>query len=183
MGLGFRCHLALATAAFTVFGIPTAMLFDRRPVITIHSMTVDPPEIRSGERFVIKWDATEHRNCAGEVRRQIVSDVSHIIHDVEPSRTNYHDAMERTPKHFTTSVVSPMYMHVGPARYKSYVTRWCNVMQEFFWPIVEPVIEVPIMIVDGPTSSQGPIGIHGDRGEAGPEGPMGPQGPRGPRGP
>jgi len=133
----YLCHFVAAlTACFIVTPIFIAV-FDRRAVITIADVSLTPIKVKSGDQVTLNWTATEHRNCAGEVKRFVVS-AHGIWHTVGVDATVYHEAMQRTPKKFTTSFYVPKSIEAGPAKYVSYVTRWCNIFQKIIWPIIEP---------------------------------------------
>lgn len=142
----YLCHIAAAFVGLGVITPPTVILLDRRPVLKIEGVRIEPRISRPGDRVTLYWTATEYRNCAGEVRRMVVNNESKVIHQFEETATTYHAGMVSTPQHFSTSFFIPIGIAIGPATYRSYVTRWCNVFQQYLWPIREDPVEVPIEI-------------------------------------
>jgi hypothetical protein len=146
------CHILAALFSISVIAAPILMLADRHPAITIHSVDIFPKEIYPGSEVTFKWLATEHRNCDGIVRRFLITNVNKpgmlpIVQQFEQAPTTYHYAMQHTPQSFQTKFSIPKDAEPGQAIYRSKVTRWCNVFQQYIWPIQEEDINVSITIL------------------------------------
>jgi hypothetical protein len=137
--------IAMAFAICGVF-IPGLMLFDRRPVLEVTYIRVEPNEVVPGELMTIKWGAREFRSgCSGTVSQQILSLVNEPgqaaqVFPYAPEPTFGHAfRSDRVVQDFTRTLQSPIGAHLGPARYRSSIWRWCNFMQEFFWQMRDPI--------------------------------------------
>jgi hypothetical protein len=116
------------------------MALDRRPPVTVSDVRIEPNEVNPGGPLILKWTVVENRKgCDGETRQLIVMDgkgANQVFYYLtEPLA--YHPAESSLPKQLERELIAPMGAAMGPAIYQSYVTRWCNLIQEHLVPITE----------------------------------------------
>lgn len=139
----FFCHAAAIWLGLciTVFGV---MLLDRSIVVELDvaQSSVSPDPAIAGQTIAITWSAKARRNCDGLVIPRII-DSAGRIYEFARIPTVYQDIMRPGERSFTKSIVLPAGMTPGPARYESIVIRWCNSVQEYFWPMIDPPFPIP----------------------------------------
>lgn len=144
-----KCWLVFLILAI---GIPAAMLLDRREPITLVSGRIVPFEVRNGGKATVVWRAVEKRACDGEYTRVVISGLDgarqHHAFGIR-ERTIYRATLTGfgTETTFSRVVDFPTGMVAGPAIYTTYGVRWCNVLQQYFWPIPFKGLEIPFMVL------------------------------------
>lgn len=124
------------------------MLFDRREPITILPGKIDPYYVKNGMTVVVTWPLIEHRACAGDLRRVVVDQGGKgKIHEFAVEPTIYHQVLSPDARTFSKNMTMPYGMAPGPAIYYGIGTRWCNVLQQFIWPIPFRSPDIPICIL------------------------------------
>jgi hypothetical protein len=127
-----RAHICLVLAVLVITP-PSIMLFDRREPVTIISGTLEPNTIRSGDPVIVTWTIKENRSCSGDLRRVVVDSVGKV-HEFIIEPTIYHEVLT-SPRTFVKRFNMPYGMAPGAATYYGVGTRWCNVLQQFIWPM------------------------------------------------
>lgn len=133
------CHIApiLVAGAIGLFGI---MLLDRGPITVMTHYHIVPAVVYPGQRAELDYTLRDMRlGCNGTVRRWIVDSngVVHYLTNEEPSRPQ--DSIKRPDgtRDVTKEVPIPFGIAANKAVFHAEVTRWCNIVQEIFWPMVE----------------------------------------------
>lgn len=128
---------AMAVALGIALAMGAGLLFDRRSVIDLDSTLsfIEPSPATPGKVVAITWHARARRICPGIVIPRFI-DNSGRVYEYTRSPVVYHTLLA-SGKSFTKTLVLPEVMSPGPARYEAVVIRWCNFMQEFFWPMVD----------------------------------------------
>lgn len=123
------------------------MLFDRRQVLSLDAKgsSVTPNPARQGDTVTITWQAAAYRNCSGVVIPRII-DSTGRIYEFARVPTVYQDLMRPGDRHFTKTLTLPAVMAPGPARYEAVIIRWCNVVQEYLWPMVDKPFPIPFEV-------------------------------------
>lgn len=176
------CHgiAALIGTAMTTFLV---LLLDRRPPAILYPelSSVTPSPARPGETVAITWTVRPERACEGEVIPRIIDSTGRIF-EYAPVRTVYQKlTMNKEPQQFSRFMQLPAVIPPGRTRYEAVVHRWCNLVQQYLWPLTDAPAPIPFMIAaDAAGLPPGPQGPQGDTGPQGPQGEPGPTGPRGP---
>lgn len=137
------CHAMAATVAICVITPPIILLADRRPVVAVTELHVEPPTLIPGEPAYLRWHGRTLRSeCGGIVRRQII-DGAGIIHDFAPV-----EVVMRSDDggYYSRGFVVPMNAAPGNGFVRTRAIRWCNVLQENIWPMADPIRTVPVRI-------------------------------------
>lgn len=131
------CH-ALGLSIGLCLTVFAALLLDRKPVVLLDAgaSSVFPNPAHPGDTIAITWSANPLRNCAGSVVPRII-DSTGRIYEFARIPTVYQDLMQPGERSFTKTLTLPLVMAAGPARYQAVVTRWCNRVQEYFWPMID----------------------------------------------
>ena len=134
----WACRVGAATLIATATYV-AALLADRRPVITIHSnRIVSMDVVRHTAEF--EWTVTEHRACAGELRRTIYVKSSEAFsplafpYGLEPTVFRLKESRPQ-PVTFVKTIELPS--RPGSAEMFTDIHRWCNWAQRYLWPITE----------------------------------------------
>jgi len=142
------CHMLSASVGIFIMFPLLYMLLDRGPVLEIRNPRIEPMSVERGTKMRLMWDATEYRNCDGMVQRWIVDSAGHVFSFTNVA-TVYHEALQASPtRTFSRELTVPRGAAIGPALYRSRVTRWCNVAQQYLWPIRESPPDVQFHIMD-----------------------------------
>jgi hypothetical protein len=133
----FVCH---AAAVVTAFGVTYFLfqLFDRNPVVELDAAKsyITPNPAVPGGNVNIVWSAVEKRNCAGRVIPRVIDSAGRVF-EYAYTPTVYHDLMRRDVRSFSKAFTLPIGMAPGRAQYAPIVTRWCNPVQQYIWPMQE----------------------------------------------
>lgn len=131
-----KAGAVFAGSCMTIFLL---MLFDRRPPVIVYEgyASVVPNPAKAGDTISITWTVRAERSCAGEVIPRVI-DGAGIVHEYAHIPTVYHSLMQSNPGTFTKQLPLPTVIMAGPARYEAVVIRWCNVVQQYLWPIIDP---------------------------------------------
>lgn len=123
-------------ACITIFFL---QLLDRRSPVTLFPRlaTILPNPAPPGSLISITWTVRAERACAGEIIPRVI-DSGGIVHEYAHIPTVYHAIMDGNPGTFTKQIQLPNVIMAGPARYEAVVIRWCNQVQHWLWPIIDP---------------------------------------------
>ncbi len=116
------------------FTVPAAMLLARSPVVETTNFRMSPSTVQAGQRIEAIWtDRTMRVGCEGIVfRRFIGGDETWIF---QPVSTAHHGFIGETQTFHTEWIVP--HMPIGKSVFHKDVKRWCNVFQEWLWPMHE----------------------------------------------
>ena len=133
----------IATATYVA-----ALLADRRPVITVHSARIVSVDA-ARHTAEVEWTVTEHRACAGELRRTIYvrsgNGSSALAYSYGVEVAVFRSSIQRPqPVTFVKTIQMPA--RSGAAEMFSDVSRWCNWAQQYLWPISERIGPVSFTI-------------------------------------
>lgn len=142
------CHSAAASFAIVFIAAPLFMLLDRRPVIQISDNALTPTIAHPGDHMTVTWTAKEYRNCAGTVRRRVIDGIGKI-HEFKAEQTNYHETLKDSNQ-FQGHFMLPVGLAPGAATYAPIVERYCNVVQQYFWPMRDDPPPVKFTILPAP---------------------------------
>ncbi len=142
-----RCWIAGAIIGAAVVAPPLQLLFDRRAVLTLDAAasSIRPNPVKAGDTISITWRAIPHRHCAGTVIPRII-DSTGRIYEFARIPVVYHHIMNFGGQSFTKTLTLPTVMAPGPARYEAVVIRWCNILQEYLWPMVDKPFPIPFVV-------------------------------------
>lgn len=131
------CHVIAASTGIAI-AVFAGLLLDRKAVVELDAQAslITPSPSRMGETIYITWSATARRNCAGAVIPRVIDSTGRIF-EYARAPTVYQDIMYPGERSFTKSLILPHAMAPGPARYQAVVIRWCNRVQELFWPMID----------------------------------------------
>ncbi len=147
------CHI---TAAAIGLGVVLPALFlrlDRRPVLEYDNQRIIPNPVMRGARASIAFDAREFRHCQGYFQRVIIDSSGHTF-SFDKEETTYRE-VSHPPRWRTIQreFIIPRGAAMGEATYRVYVTRWCNTVQKYLWPMVSMASDVRFTIIDRPGAS------------------------------
>ena len=148
-----RPYLIGSIVGVLIFAIPIYMLIvPRGPVVETTNFHMMPSVVRAGQKIEAVWtDRTLRAGCEGNVyRRFIGSDDTWVLNAVH----TVHHANVGDMQTFHTTFVVPN-MPAGPAKFHKDVKRWCNLFQEWLWPMRETQ-EAPFSIVESAPSPHQP---------------------------
>ena len=138
--------LNLLPAVFALFVLAPILwlLFDRGDVVTLTNLRIVPNPAKAGEHIEIQWDVDLHRKgCSGEIKQGIIA-ANNQIYTFESEASVYHEAGKYS---YVKDMILPGGMVKGPAIYRSSIVRWCNPLQQFFWPMAEEIHEARFAII------------------------------------
>lgn len=140
------CHCAAATVGVLI-AIFVGLLLDRNTVVMldVSKSSISPNPAPSGGTIQITWSAVAKRNCAGIVIPRVI-DSTGRIYEYARTPTVYQDIMRPGERSFTKTLVLPSGMTPGPARYEAIIIRWCNSVQQYFWPMIDQPFPIPMMV-------------------------------------
>lgn len=141
------CHLMAAIFACLVIAPPAIMLLDRRPPLIVEAVSLSPDPARPGDTMTMRWRAREFRACDGTVIRRFVGGLDHVIRETVSQQTMYHGDADGKSREFEVQFVLPI-LPPGPASYEPITLRWCNVFQQWLWPIETRTPAVTFTVVD-----------------------------------
>lgn len=142
-----KCWIAGGIIGAAVIAPQLQMLLDRREVLTLDARAshIAPNPAKPGDTITITWRASPIRNCAGVVIPRVI-DSTGRIYEFARTPTVYQDLMRPGDREFTKLLTLPTVMAPGPARYEAVVIRWCNVLQEWLWPMVDKPFPIPFVV-------------------------------------
>lgn len=142
-----RCAIMGSFVGVAIIAPVLVMLFDRREVVQLDAgkSYIVPSPARPGTTISITWSAIPLRNCAGTVIPRVI-DSTGRIYEFARSATVYQDLMRPGARQFTKALTLPTVMPAGPARYEAVVVRWCNVLQEYLWPMIDRPFPIPFEV-------------------------------------
>lgn len=129
------CHIApiLVAAAIGFAGIE---LLDRGAVNMMTNYHILPPVVYPGQRASLRYTLQDFRTgCGGLVNRWIVDSegVVHYLTNDVPSRPA--DFAVGKPREVSKEVPIPFGISAGRAILHAQITRWCNPLQHYLWPM------------------------------------------------
>lgn len=144
----YWCHLMAATSMLFVVVTPSIMLLDRRQPLVVEAVSLLPNVAYAGDTLTMRWAAREYRNCEGFVIRRFVGGHDKVIHETIAQRTVYHGNADSQLREFEIQFVIPNNLGPGPYTYEPVTIRWCNILQQYLWPIVTHTPTVSFSIVE-----------------------------------
>jgi hypothetical protein len=127
-------RVALVIAAISIMYL-LILFFDRRDVMEVRNVIVDPPMIKAGERYTFSFDARPLRDegCQGEsITKEIDSTGKEFLF-------NSPIVLDRKPdgwKPYARDIMSHRSLAPGEVRYVRDIKHWCFFLQAL-WPIRE----------------------------------------------
>jgi hypothetical protein len=127
-------RVALVFSALSIFYL-TVLFFDRRDVMEVRNVSIDPPTIRAGDRYTFSFDARPLRDhgCQGEsITKEIDSTGKEFLFNIPT-------VLDRKPDgwgHYARDIESHRSLAPGEVRYVRDVKHWCFFLQRI-WPIRE----------------------------------------------
>jgi len=141
------CHIAPVIVS-VVLGLVVVQLFANRfAPRNVLASEVIPPNVVAGSTAYVKYTAVDDRQCDAVIYRWI-TDSTGTIYDLPDAHALYHDTPTGQKFQFARAFSVPGTAAVGQAFYHSRAVRWCNVFQEFIWPLTYSYT-VPFKITDG----------------------------------
>ena len=129
-------HLIPGVLACAIAFVGVAAIGNRYRVL-IENPRVEPNQVEAGANATLHFTARGFDlACKGVVDRSI-TDSQGVITKLKETDTSNIKPIEHGGFEFSRSFPVPAGAAPGPAVYKAVVTRWCNPIQKFFWPIVE----------------------------------------------
>lgn len=129
-------HLIPGVIASAIAFVGVAAIGNRYSVL-IENPTVVPNQVEAGANATLHFTARGFDlACRGVVDRSIINSKG-IITKLKETATSNIKPIEHGGFDFSRTFPVPLGAAPGPATYKAVVTRWCNPIQKFFWPIVE----------------------------------------------
>ncbi len=137
--LGISTGLAVSVAA--------VLLLDRHPPIRLDASRsfITPSPANPGDTITITWAALADRRCGGFIIPRVI-DSTGRIYEFARIPVVYHELMKPDATQFSKVLTLPTVMAKGPARYEAVVVRWCNVVQEYLWPMVDAPFPIPFIV-------------------------------------
>jgi hypothetical protein len=134
------CHILPVMVALTIgtVGMTAIKLvgdrYDPRSILTTQIV----PLLSAPGSFVsVVYLVQDNRECHGIVHRWVI-DSSGLIHAIGDVTVFHNFVVEfKKPYHFSRDFRIPRGAAAGPALYQARTERWCNFLQEWFWPIVD----------------------------------------------
>ena len=129
-------HLIPGILACAIAFVGVAAIGNRYSVL-IENPRVEPNQVEAGANATLHFTARGFDlACKGVVDRSII-DSKGVIYRLKETATSNIKPIEHGGFEFSRTFPVPVGMASGPATYRAIVTRWCNPIQKFFWPIVE----------------------------------------------
>lgn len=154
------CHVLAASFSISLIATPVLFLTERHTIANVQTMRLEsvapsnkspgvmvqaaktrgPDNFYPGEVIKAVLDITEYRNCDGVVRRFLVTNVNKPgelskVYHFEDSDISHQNDQLPSMKTLEMSFRIPIDAEPGTAVYHRQVTRWCNVLQKYLWPI------------------------------------------------
>jgi len=139
------CHIAPIAVSIVVGYVAIELLANRYMPRSVLASEVIPPTVRAGETAYVQFEAVDDRQCSAVVYRW-VTDSTGTIYDLPDARALYHDTPDGQTFKFSRPFTVPRIAAGGDALYHSRAVRWCNVFQEFVWPLTYNY-KVPFKII------------------------------------
>jgi hypothetical protein len=120
-------------AGMIFFAYPMVMVFDRRPIVEQTDFRAEPDVLRPGQKFETVWTIETFRpRCNGYTHREIIDSAGQVF-AFDSTYAVPHDVVgtETIRARWTL----PLGVAPGPARIRRKTARWCNGLQELFWPM------------------------------------------------
>jgi hypothetical protein len=131
----FACHIAPIVVALFIGYIGIDLFGDRFNPREVVSATVVPNDVRPGETASIVLTASDDRPCDGVVHKWLI-DSKGVIFDLTDNQVFMHyDKVNAKSFQFVREFPIPYGMNAGEATYRAHAVRWCNFLQQNFWPI------------------------------------------------
>ncbi len=129
-------HLIPGILACAIAFVGVAAIGNRYSVL-IENPRVEPNQVEAGANATLHFTARGFDlACKGVVDRSI-TDSKGVITKLKETDTSNLKPIDHGGFEFSRTFPVPAGAAPGPATYKAVVTRWCNPIQKFFWPIVE----------------------------------------------
>jgi len=134
-------HVYAALFAFLVVVPVLYMVGDRDTVVEVVNARIVPHNIVAGGEVEVTWMANELRtDCGGEVHRTVIDSKGKRFPYPVFSVVDRDDSDKQAkPQEFSRLIKLPAKMAPGPFVMSVVVYRWCNPIQKFFWPMVDPM--------------------------------------------
>lgn len=147
------CHVMGAAIGLGVVFPALYMLLDRRPVLKYDNQRILPNPVMRGERAAVAYDVVEYRQCHGYFQRVVIDSSGHTF-SFDKETTTYRE-LSHPPRMRTIQreFVVPRGAAMGDATYRIYITRWCNLMQKYLWPMTDTTVDIKFTIIDRPGAS------------------------------
>lgn len=134
-----RRHAAPLLFAGLIGGFVIALLSDRFTGDSVENLRIVPSSVPAGTKanFIFTAPGQTHeliKQCDGVVHRFIV-DSQHTVWALLDTSATEVAPVNHGSFDFARQFPVPTGAAPGPAVYHSRVTRWCNPIQQFFWPI------------------------------------------------
>lgn len=124
------------------------MLLDRREPIIVEAVFLTPNPAYAGDTMTMRWRAMEYRPCGGRVIRRFIGSLDKVVRETVAQDTVYRGAADGKPREFEIQFVLPNNLGPGSYTYEPITIRWCNVLQQYLWPIVTYPPPVDFSIVE-----------------------------------
>jgi hypothetical protein len=111
--MNWRVHILPAAVAL-VIGAGLIMLADRREVVRMEFVSMEPPVLAPGSSAIVTWKTNVVRTgCDGEVTRQII-DASNVVFTYSKNRTVINP--DSVPTQFSGTFTVPVAAATAPSR-------------------------------------------------------------------
>ena len=130
------CHIFPIICALLLGYIAIELFGNRYPPRLISKAEIIPHSVQAGTPAEVKYTARDERSCSGRTRRWI-TDSTGVIYDLSQIYVFEHLPNESSSAEFTFvhEFPVPFGAHAGSAVLHISTTRWCNIFQEWLWPI------------------------------------------------
>lgn len=133
------CHIAPIIASLALTYVVIELFGNRYQPRTVTNAEILPLSgVIPGATASVVYTAKDERQCGGYVRRWII-DSSRVVYDLQNNDIFYHGinpADASLPFKFVREFPVPLNIAPGPASYHTQSVRWCNIFQEYFWPMI-----------------------------------------------
>ena len=144
-------HLIPGVLACAVAFVGVAAIGNRYETV-VENARIEPNIVQPGAYGTLRFHSLGlDKVCPGVVTRVIIDSQGVVQHLPET------DAVKFDPKtnQFERPFPVPLKTAPGPATYVGLVTRWCNPIQKFFWPIVSTT-RLPFTVGNEPVTAYAP---------------------------
>ncbi len=134
-----RTKLAAFLVGLAFFTIPAGMLFSRSPAVETTNFHMTPSTVQPGQKIEAVWiDTPLREGCTGVVYRRFtgVRDGMRTSWVYPAVHVVLHGAVGE-PEQFRTTWSVPQMDPGTEGVFKKHVKRWCNLPQEWLWPMEE----------------------------------------------
>lgn len=135
------CHVLPVLVGLLITGAVFALAVDRNDPRDIIHATTDPAVVVPGQIVSIVYTAKDKRECNGVVHRWIVDSGGALKKPklyALPDASVFHNYTTNAPGvpfEFSREIRVPFNINWGTATYHATTERWCNPLQQYFWPI------------------------------------------------